>query len=85
MSSTIAGDDPAFPNPVERSKSEFGTTDAYPGMSLRTWLAGLAMQGILAGRKCELGNIPLDDFTTSALTIADTLLAKLNTPPGDPS
>ena len=38
---------PAFPNPVERSQGDFGTTDAYPGMSLRDYFAAKALVAIV--------------------------------------
>lgn len=50
---------------------------AHPGMSLRAYFAGQAMQGMLAGRKCELGDVNLADMTESAMKVADALIAAL--------
>lgn len=50
---------------------------SHHGMSLRAYFAGLAMQGMLAGRKCELGDVNLADMTESATKFADALIAVL--------
>ena len=62
---------PAFPC------DENNEYKANPGMSLRAYFAGQAMQGMLAGRKCELGYVNLADMTESATKVADALIAAL--------
>lgn len=38
---------PAFPSP-DAAQWDIGNRGFYPGMSYRQWLAGMAMQGLLA-------------------------------------
>lgn len=64
---------PAFPTDFDMSTFK----NANQGMSLRAYFAGLAMQGMLAGRKCELADVNLADMTESATKIADALIAAL--------
>ena len=64
---------PAFPTDFDMSMFK----NANQGMSLRAYFAGLAMQGMLAGRKCELADVNLSDMTESATKIADALIAAL--------
>ena len=69
---------PAFPQPVERSQGEFGTTDAYPGMSLRDYFAAQAHQGILAGRNRHIDSMSDGDVADMAQTtylFANAMLA----------
>lgn len=47
---TTCGQDPAFPNP-EMGVRDFGDVAAYPGLTKRELLAGLAMTGLLADHK----------------------------------
>lgn len=54
----------------------YGQPDQSPGMSVRTWLVGKAIEGMLSGRKCELGDVNLRDMVDSAFTIADAVLAR---------
>jgi len=54
-----------------------------PGMSVRTWLVGKAIEGMLSGRKCELGDVNLRDMVDSAFTIADAVLARVEADNGD--
>lgn len=74
---------PAFPRlPVTRSDGEV-LEYAQAGMTLREWLAGKAMQGILAG--CEIypdGDADPGDFPRVAglaVRFADALIAALDT------
>lgn len=46
--STPPGSDPAFPLPAIQAQNGEWQNATYFGMSTRTWLAGLAMQGMLA-------------------------------------
>ena len=72
MADKINGGGPAFP-------CEGGFDSGlrpYYGMSVRTWLVGKAIEGMLAGRKCELGDVNLHDMVDSAFTIADAVLAR---------
>lgn len=70
---------PAFPMPVPHyaTAEDTGGKLEHNGMSLRAYFAGLAMQGMLAGRKCDLGDVNLADMTESATKIADALIVAL--------
>lgn len=70
MAEKINDGGPAFP----RSANDCDN-GAY-GMSVRTWLVGKSIEGMLAGRKCELGAVNLRDMVDSAFTIADAVLAR---------
>mgnify|MGYP001499131020 CR=1 FL=1 len=71
MADKINDGGPAFPLPKELY--EHSEISPY-GMSLRDWFAGMAIQGMLAGRKCELANVALGDMISSAFVIADAAL-----------
>ena len=65
---------PAFPR--DGSVDDNGNVDySERGMPVRTWLAGLAMQGLLANAKvdCDAG-----DLAKWAVESADALIAELN-------
>ena len=51
---------------------------SYPGMSQRTYLAALAMQGLLAW--CGGKNFPAKDLADSSVEQADALLSALAKP-----
>lgn len=62
------GNMPAFPTPPSP-----GVHGTIPGMSLREYYAGLAMQGMMAG-----GERPgATDIAVYSVTVADALLAAL--------
>lgn len=73
MSDKIKDGGPAFPG---KSEGQTGySTYRYTGMSLRDWLAGMAMQGLLIA--CLTGDHPGDDFEDlagCAYTNADAML-----------
>jgi hypothetical protein len=52
-----------------RAGTEHGS--AQGGMSIRTWLAGLAMQGMLASADCNYQNDKLAEY---AFNIADAMI-----------
>ena len=64
-----------FAFPVPAWTSEPGMNEPYYGIDTRTWLAGLAMQGLLANAKvdCDAG-----DLAKWAVCSADALIAELN-------
>ena len=69
---------PAFPHThIIGINGMLHDAQSIGGMSLRAYFAGLAMQGMLAGRKCELADVNLSDMTESATKIADALIAAL--------
>lgn len=83
MSTNINDGGPAFPVD-EHGDSVVGPDGAtyyqhpsHPGMSLRAYFAGLAMQGMVAGRKCELADVNVADLARSAVYVADALIAAL--------
>ena len=59
-----------------------GLITVNPGMSIRTWLAGIAMQGLLAnrGEMAQSNNWPefKKAFAKDAVQLADALLTELN-------
>lgn len=71
MANKINDGGPAFP---QTNDSWQGPHAVPEGMSLRDWFAGMAIQGMLAGRKCELANVALGDMISSAFVIADAAL-----------
>jgi len=69
---------PAFPHTrLIATEDKYEITVPNNGMFLRAYFAGMAMQGMLAGRKCELGDVNLADMTESATKFADALIAVL--------
>ena len=46
--SEIKDGGPAFPATIEMPDGNFYKTITFPGMSLRDWFAGMAMEGFLA-------------------------------------
>ena len=70
MNNPINDGGPAFPTDFDMSTFK----NANQGMSLRDWFAGMAIQGMLAGRKCALTNVALGDMISSAFVIADAAL-----------
>ena len=66
---TIPKDWPAFPRAATYSD---GMTEIWPGMTLRQWYAGMAVQGLCADSKV------LDKpsgFARASFAIADAMLA----------
>lgn len=81
MANKINDGGPAFPVPIAATSNANHEPMIYDsmdrclaGMSLRDWFAGMAIQGMLAGRKCELANVALGDMISSAFVIADATL-----------
>ena len=74
------GDRPAFPRPSVVWKNDFDGKQTgeqgVPGMTLREYYAGLAMQGLLAPG-ARLGKTRFDDVATLAVAHADALIAAL--------
>ena len=66
---------PAFPEQVLMSADgELQCSAAYgfsPGMSLRDWFAGVALQGLLSDPTLEN---TVDDYAESAYSLADAML-----------
>ncbi len=75
---------PAFPRPLGEA---LGTiSDSYVGMSLRAWLAGMAMNGLLASNKEVMlqGKSQEANETTAAVAAvacADALISELEKEP----
>jgi hypothetical protein len=71
----------AFPRSYAYMNPEAGTAElkSIPGMSLRAWFAGMAMQGMLASRATISVQYKLDkEWTASeAVAYADALIAEL--------
>ena len=68
---------PAFPACDLYYKDEEEIIDsASQGMSTRTWLAGMAMQGILAAN--TLDEETFENVADFSVTIADATIAQLN-------
>ncbi len=64
----INASDPAFPVPCDCKTTE-------SGMTIRTYLAGLAMQGILANSARDYGK---EDLINEAVHHADSMIKRLN-------
>jgi hypothetical protein len=87
MSQPIDDGGPAFPHGeiVEEMRDEKGKTtghrvyDAQPGMSLRAWLAGQALQGYLAGRNYNNapGSYTPEKVARDCCAYADSVIAEL--------
>ena len=73
---SITDGGPAFP------RNEYGTAPEHLGMSLRAYLAGQAITGLLASPSWADNNISKPDDGTSlpeiAVEVADALIAELN-------
>ena len=67
---------PAFPVPMVPHDSQGGYTEVrWQGMSLRAWMAGKAMQGILAdGVSYDWDVVRM---AKASVTLADALIAEL--------
>lgn len=72
------GNDPAFPK-VPITQEDRGIS--WPGLTKREWLAGMAMQGILANSKYATEGTKLNGrilgVDEASLQLADALLAAL--------
>ena len=69
------GKQPIYPY-AEVQKYDSGIqsqTTWHQGLTKREYLAALALQGLLANPEAD----PADPFTTTAITLADSLLAAL--------
>lgn len=66
--------EPAFPR-VPFDVNDF-TGDGSPGMSLRNWFAGMALQGLLAGGKANSGTSKIDYAIVAKIAIeqADAMI-----------
>lgn len=76
---SIMGHDPAFPELRQQSR---GVISHEPGMTYRQWLAGMAVQGLLANAR--ISDIEIDgkfEATTvlacSAVLVADAVIKQL--------
>ena len=68
---------PAFPHPAIIAKDGDTTVGAVPGMSLRDWFAGRAMQAMIAARFDYDGAAPHEKSTAeSSYNYADAMLAE---------
>lgn len=65
----------AFPYTYDFYKNGQRNVQVYTGMDIRTYLAGQAMQGILAGRKHSKD---ADDLAKESVQYADALIEELN-------
>ncbi|OPB96868.1 hypothetical protein BAS10_07410 [Elizabethkingia meningoseptica] len=75
-------DEPIYPDPMrgaEQSYTNQTPNDLPTGLSKREYFAGLAMQGLIAGRWACPDNVPNDveTITREALLHADELLKQL--------
>jgi hypothetical protein len=90
-------DAPVIGNPTLGEK-HFGDPGAYPGMTIRTWLAGQVLGAMmhLPAQGFECSGLDLDqeekvnrDYETAmasrAVSLADTLIAELNKPVDKPA
>jgi hypothetical protein len=68
---------PAFPLHPEIGHQQFDDPMAYPGMSLRAWLAGMALQGWVAGSNRTMKESSPSTVAKECLRYADAMLAKL--------
>ena len=78
MTSKIYDGGPAFPSPA-LIDPETGQAIEPPmdGMSLRAWLAGKALQGLLANCYKEATETKPETFVGSAVDLADMMIARL--------
>ena len=68
-------DKPAFPRPFSEYSSSHNGVEAYKGMTLREFYAGLAMAGMRVHKRVgDLGYVEVADF---AVKQADALIAEL--------
>ena len=77
MKNKIDDGGPAFPFPVPTFDSngrKIGHSTEEPGMTLRDWFAGKALQGLLVGYADN--RMTLKDACGAALEAADAMLAE---------
>ena len=87
MSKTKDGG-PAFPTTreIRDSSGQLCGTESFPGMSLRAWLAGMAMQGICSTLTPERvkehydGTLGGKIVAKASVVIADAMIAELEKP-----
>lgn len=75
--------DPAFPSPTDRAPTGEVNAWAEPGMSLRAYFAGLAMQGLSSNPfSSEACKAICGDASISkaSIELADALIEALNKP-----
>lgn len=63
---------PAFPTAAMQTTPGGPVFGAAPGMTLRDWFAGMALQGICHGN----GDVPFDGLAMAAYLVADAMLAE---------
>lgn len=69
---------PAFPAP-DLGEQDFGQRGAYPGMTLRAYFAGLAMQAFITARHPDHhGEGGAEVLADDAVQSADALLQRLS-------
>ena len=64
--SALPGGGPAFPIPADMQ------SNSWPGMTLRQWYAGMAMQALVSLN--DLGRVSRDDITVEAYRQADSMI-----------
>jgi hypothetical protein len=84
---TMMNTEPAFPT----NGSNYERDYSAPGMTLRDYFAGLAMQGLIAsprppGHARENQNYYADEYAVLAYSVADAMLAaRTASPTGEPA
>ena len=76
MSETPKDGGPAFPAPVD-VRTDFTLADVTSGMSLRAWLAGQAIAGVVVPPWGEQGSRWERELAVRAVAIADAVLDEL--------
>lgn len=73
----ITGNEPisGWPSTLDQNGDGFG--NGNPGMTLRQYYAGLAMQGMLANGSVFMGDDPIQ-LSEKSLACADALITQLN-------
>jgi hypothetical protein len=67
---------PAF---ARSSQGMDGSIDCQPGMSLRDYMAGRALQGVLSNPAYNIA-VPFNDMAKSAYGLADAMLKERDKP-----
>lgn len=77
MTNTDGG--PAFPRPfsTDEHRDQCNHFWQQDGMSLRDWFAGMALQGLLAGR-LESASPSKNSYVSMSFQFADDMLAERN-------
>ena len=73
---SLDGHQPAFPGKLIKRPHEHDEDCFFPGMTMREYFAGIAMQGLMSNP--QVGIADFDGVAKAAVKVADALVAELH-------